>query len=150
VTSRTPLRRFAIAAAVVVFGLAACSRGEDDRAGPEEVVRAWSRALNAGDNRAAAALFAVGARIEQFDFVLTVRTLDDALIWNRTLPCSGKIVELTTQGEEQATATFLLGDRKTSPCDAPGGEAVALFRVREGKIVLFRQLPAEAPPEDAI
>ena len=135
---------------VLVLGLAACAGGEDDRAGPEEVVRAWSRALNAGDNRAAAALFAVGARIEQFDFVLTVRSLDDALVWNRTLPCSGEIVRLTLRGEEEATATFLLGDRRASPCDAPGGEAVALFRVRDGKIVLFRQLPADAPPQDTI
>jgi hypothetical protein len=113
-------------------------------------VRAWSRALNAGDNEAAAALFAVGARIEQFDFILRVRRLEDAVLWNRTLPCSGEIVRLTTRGKEEATATFLLGDRDTSACDAPGGEAVALFRVRDGKIVLFRQLPAEAPPEDTI
>jgi hypothetical protein len=135
---------------VLVLGLAACAGGAEDAAGPEEVVRAWSRALNAGDNEAAAALFAVGARIEQPGFVLRVRRLDDALLWNRTLPCSGEIVRLTTRGEEEATATFLLGDRRTSPCDAPGGEAVALFRVRDGKIVLFRQLPAEPPPEDTI
>ena len=36
------------------------------------------------------------------------------------------------------TATFLLDDRTTSPCDAPGAEATAAFHVEDGKIVQFR------------
>ncbi|MGH3114074.1 MAG: nuclear transport factor 2 family protein [Gaiellaceae bacterium] len=130
-----------------VVALVACSGGEPP--GPEEVVRAWSRALNSGDNGAAADLFAIGARIEQSGLELTVRTRADALAWNRSLPCSGRIVEIETSGED-ATATFLLGNRGTSRCDAPGGRVAAVFRVQEGKIVLFRQLPDETAPLDPV
>lgn len=130
-----------------VVALVACSGGEPP--GPEEVVRAWSRALNSGDNGAAADLFAIGARIEQSGLELTVRTRADALAWNRSLPCSGRIVEIETSGED-ATATFLLGNRRTSRCDAPGGRVAAVFRVQEGKIVLFRQLPDETAPLEPV
>jgi limonene-1,2-epoxide hydrolase len=112
-------------------------------------VRAWSRALNAGDNAAAAELFAPGARIEQAGVRLTVRTRADAVAWNRSLPCSGRIVALEVDGDS-ATATFVLGDRATSRCDGPGARVAALFRVRDGKIVLFRQLPNDAVPSDQV
>jgi hypothetical protein len=78
-----------------------------------------------------------------------VRTRADALAWNRSLPCSGRIVEIEISGED-ATATFLLGDRPTSACDAPGGRVAAVFRVRAGKIVLFRQLPGETAPSEPV
>ncbi|MGH3031066.1 MAG: hypothetical protein ACRDNE_09940 [Gaiellaceae bacterium] len=78
-----------------------------------------------------------------------MRTRADALAWNRSLPCSGRIVAIETRGED-ATATFLLGDRHTSACDAPGGRVAAVFRVREGKIVLFRQLPDETAPLEPV
>ena len=78
-----------------------------------------------------------------------MRTRADALAWNRSLPCSGRIVEIEISGED-ATATFLLGDRPTSACDAPGGRVAAVFRVRDGKIVLFRQLPNESVPPEPV
>jgi hypothetical protein len=87
----------------------------------------------------------VGAQIEQGGLRLTVRTRADALAWNRSLPCSGRIVDLETMGED-ATATFLLGNRGASACDVPGGRVTAVFRVREGQIVLFRQLADETVP----
>lgn len=135
---------------MALFGivLSACSGGEEPPS-PEDVVRAWSRALNAGDNGAAADLFAQGAQIEQASLRLTVRTRADALAWNRSLPCSGRIVELVTTGDD-ATATFVLGNRGTSACDAPGGRVTATFRVRDGKIVLFRQLPAGTVPPEVV
>ncbi|MGH3094042.1 MAG: hypothetical protein ACRDOG_17175 [Gaiellaceae bacterium] len=58
-------------------------------------------------------------------------------------------MEIETSGED-ATATFLLGNRGTSRCDAPGGRVAAVFRVQEGKIVLFRQLPDETAPLDPV
>ncbi|MBA3718547.1 MAG: hypothetical protein H0W87_10025 [Actinobacteria bacterium] len=51
---------------------------------------------------------------------------------------------MTTQ-DNTATATFVLGNRKTSHCDSPGQKAVAAFRVLHGKIVLWHQLPSPAP-----
>jgi hypothetical protein len=41
------------------------------------------------------------------------------------------------------TATFLLDDRTTSACDAPGAEATAAFRIADGKIVLWHQLDSQ-------
>ena len=110
---------------------------------PAGVVRAWSRALNVGDNDGAADLFARDARVIQNGRVLRLRTHAEARDFNRALPCSGRIVGLTVDGE-QVTATFVLGDRPASRCDGPGEEAAAVFRVRGGKIVLWHQVPV--PP----
>jgi len=111
---------------------------------PEAVVREWSDALNAGDNERAADLFAEGAQVVQGNSVVLLRTHADAVDFNSALPCSGKIVDVTTH-DDTATATFRLGDRETSRCDAPGEEAVAAFKVVRGRIVLWHQLPTPAP-----
>lgn len=107
---------------------------------PAQVVRAWSKALNADDNVAAGALFAPNARVVQgpLDVRLGTRTL--AVEFNASLPCAGKIVELRTTGD-RVTATFVLGERPKHRCDAPGGKAAAQFEIRNGKIVLWKQIP---------
>jgi SnoaL-like domain len=142
------VRRLA-ALLALVLSLVACGGNENQPAGAEDVVRAWSRALNTGNNGEAADLFALGALIEQPPLVFRVRTRADALAWNRALPCSGKIVALTAEGNT-VEATFLLGNRGTSPCDAPGGRATALFRVEDGKIIFFRQLPGDTVPVEPV
>ena len=131
-----------LAAALLLALLAGCGGG---KASPESVVRAWSKALNAGDNQGAADLFAPGAQVVQGQVVLRLRTHADAVVWNAGLPCSGKIVALSTSGAT-VTATFLLGDRPTSACDGPGHRATAVFRIRSGKIVLWHQVPTATPP----
>jgi len=112
-------------------------------ASPQTVVRAWSTALNAGNDERAADLFARGATVIQSGRVLTLRTHADAQRFNHSLPCSGRIVSLSVDGDE-VRATFLLGDRPASRCDGPGDEAAAVFKIRGGKIVLWHQVP---PPE---
>lgn len=107
-------------------------------------MRAWSDALNAGDNERAANLFAHGAQIVQAGRVVFLRTHAEAVDFNSSLPCSGKIISMSTN-RDVATATFVLGNRKTRHCDAPGGRAVAAFEVHRGKIVLWHQLPTPAP-----
>ena len=129
--------------------VAACAGGDGEPTGPEELARAWSRALNDGDNKAAGDLFAVGARIEQPGLVIRVSTPSDAALWTGSLPCAGRIVAVDSSGDD-AIATFALFDRKTSRCDAPGGRVKALFRARDGKIILFRQLPGDTAPGDAV
>jgi limonene-1,2-epoxide hydrolase len=104
----------------------------------ESVVRAWSQALNTGDNEQAANLFAPGAEVVQPGQVLTLRTHTEAVQWNSRLPCAGRIVSIETQGQT-ATATFELGDRPHSRCDGPGQRATAVFKVIKGKIVLWHQ-----------
>ena len=135
--------RIPAATALVLSALlTACGGGSIS---PESVVRSWSQALNAGDNERAADLFAPGARVVQAGRVLVLRTHAQAVRFNAALPCSGKIVGMSTDGDT-TTATFLLGNRPASLCDAPGAEAVAAFRVQQGKIVLWHQLPEPAPP----
>jgi hypothetical protein len=136
--------RSRFATAFLVALLAGCGGG--GKASPESVVRAWSKALNAGDNQGAADLFAPGAQVIQGPVVIRLRTHADAVVWNAGLPCSGRIVALSTRGAT-VTATFLLGDRPRSACDGPGHRATAVFRIRGGKIVLWHQVPNATPPQ---
>jgi hypothetical protein len=111
---------------------------------PESVVRAWSTAVNTGDNEEAARLFADGARVIQGNRARRLHGPDQAERWHEALPCSGTIVRLETYGQT-VRATFELGERPERSCDGPGQEARALFRIRDGKIVLWHQLPPPAP-----
>jgi limonene-1,2-epoxide hydrolase len=129
------VRRALLATVLVLAGCGGSS------ASPESVVRAWSEALNAGDNNRAGSLFAPGARIVQAGIVERLRSRADAVAWNESLPCSGRIVALRARGET-VRASFLLGDRPRSTCDGPGSVVRALFRVHDGKIVLWHQLPS--------
>jgi limonene-1,2-epoxide hydrolase len=128
-----------LAAACVLALLAGCGGAKASAAG---VVRAWSKALSAGNNDAAADLFAPGAEVVQEGVVTRLRTHADAVAWNAGLPCSGKIVSLSANGAV-VRATFLLGNRRSRRCDGPGRHATAIFRIRGGKIVLWHQVPAE-------
>lgn len=132
---------------VLLLALAAgCGGGP---ASPESVVRAWSQSVNTDDNEAAARLFAAGAHVIQGGQVIVLRSYDDALEWNTALPCSGRILSIATEGE-QATATFLLGDRRRSRCDGPGAKATAVFEVRKGKIVLWHQTGSTPPATETV
>jgi limonene-1,2-epoxide hydrolase len=126
------MRALAVAAIALVAGSATPS--------PTQVVRAWSKALNADDNVAAGALFAPNARIVQGALDVRLRTRALAVAFNASLPCSGKILALRVSGD-RVTATFVLGERPHHRCDAPGGKAAALFVIRNGKIALWKQIP---------
>jgi hypothetical protein len=112
---------------------------------PPAVVRQWSRALNANDNEAAAALFARGARIIQPGVDVRVGP-KLALAFNASLPCGGRIVKLRRHGS-RVTATFLLTERPRHRCDGPGQKAAAVFTVdRRGLIVRWEQVPVVQSP----
>jgi limonene-1,2-epoxide hydrolase len=141
------LRLLVTIASAAVAVAAGCG---GDPPSPESVVRAWSNALNSGDNEAAARLFAPGAQVVQAGRRLRLATRADAVAFNASLPCSGQIVTLDASGET-VTATFLLAHREASRCDGPGAEVTATFRVRDGRIVLWRQLPVgQSPPGDTV
>jgi hypothetical protein len=131
--------RTALVLAVAALG-AGCGGGAPS---PESVVRAWNESVNSGDNEAAAKLFAPGAEVIQAGESFTLETEAQAIRFNASLPCSGEILELETAGDT-VTATFLLADRGTIECDGPGAEVTAAFRVRDGKIVLWHQLPSSS------
>jgi hypothetical protein len=112
---------------------------------PESVVRAWSQELNTGDNNDAGKLFAPGAEIVQEGTTMRLETEAQAVAWNAALPCSGRIVSITTNGET-TRATFILGDRPKHKCSGPGQKATAIVRVRKGKIVLWHLTGTGPPP----
>jgi limonene-1,2-epoxide hydrolase len=133
--------RIAVVLALVAV-LAGCSSTPPSA---QSVVRAWSQALNSGDNEGAANLFAPGAKVVQGDLVLRLVTHQQAVAWNTGLPCSGRIVRIVEHGDT-ARATFVLGNRQKTTCDGPGQVATAIVRVRKGKIVLWHQTPPVAAP----
>ena len=134
------------AALAVVALLAGCG---GDPPSPESVVRAWSQSINADDDEAAADLFAPGAEVVQPSGRFRLADEHEAELFNRSLPCSGTITALDAEGDT-VRATFLLGDRAHSRCDGPGASVRALFRIRDGKIVLWRQLPGDGGDVDTI
>lgn len=136
---------FLTRAAVLILLLLILSGCGSESAPPESIVRAWSKALNADDNEQAADLFARDARVVQGDLTRRLHTHADAVAFNRSLPCSGQIVEIDVRGND-VEATFVLGDRRLSRCDGPGERAAAVFRIDHGKIVLWHQVPA--PPAE--
>jgi hypothetical protein len=118
-----------------------------DPAELEAVVRAWSAALNAGDNEAAAALFARGALVIQGGISFRLPDAAAAARWNADLPCSGTITSIHVD-EDVVIAVFALGHRVTSSCDAPPGTlAAAAFLIEGGKIAVWQQIPV--PDEDS-
>ena len=116
---------------------------------PAQVVRAWSRALNAGDDRSAGALFARNAITVQGAVVVRLRTARSAVVWNSGLPCSGEIVSIRVRGNV-AVATFRLGERPHHICDGPGNLVAARFTLVRGRIVRWEQIPPEVPGRSVV
>jgi limonene-1,2-epoxide hydrolase len=135
------MRRVAALAAALVVAAAGTGAGSAAAPArtPAQVVHAWSAALNANRNAAAADLFAPKAHVIQAGLVLVLRTHAVAVAFNAALPCAGKIVGLTVH-RNRAVATFVLGERPNHTCDGPGQKAAALFVVEKGKIVLWEQV----------
>lgn len=127
----------------VVLALAAAGAAQA-AATPAQVVRAWSKALNANRNVAAANLFAHNARVIQPGVDVRLNSHALAVAFNASLPCAGRIVAVTVKSN-RATATFVLGERPKHRCDAPGAKAAAVFTVRNGKIIRWQQVAVPAP-----
>jgi limonene-1,2-epoxide hydrolase len=139
--SSCSMRLLAAAALVALLLVAPASAAPKT---PAQVVRAWSAALNRGDNEAAANLFAKNAVVTQNGVKLVLSTHHLAVLWNEGLPCAGHILKITVT-KNIADAIFRLGERKGIKCDAPGIEARAAFKIVNGKIVYWAQLPVPKP-----
>jgi hypothetical protein len=122
----------------------AAAAGNDSPGATKQIVRAWSKRLNAYDNDGVAHLFARPATILQGGAILRLRTYEDIALWHRLLPCAGRIVSISVKGE-QATAVFVLANGKHRHCDAPGEKAAAVFQIRHGKILAWAQIPVPKP-----
>ncbi len=105
-------------------------------------MRAWSKALNSGDNDAAGALFATNAKFVAGDSIRILRTREQAVALNAGFGWCGPIVKLAVNGGD-VTARFALVTRGEAGCDGRGGERGSVFfQVEHGKIVLFDQVGA--------
>jgi len=142
-------------ACAAAMALAACDSGDEDdgkRASPapkredtaashERTVRAWSRALNAGEYERAAMFFIRGAIIDQGTEIQLI-TPAQILDFNRGLPCRADVTRVVE--EKRATLAFFRLKR------GPGGPCRGIVRVRftihGGKFSQFRQLPGQAAP----
>jgi hypothetical protein len=140
VTLRIALSLLVIA---VLAGCGAAGSGSS----PANVVRAWTKAVGADDNEAAANLFAPNAEVVEPGSDLRLATHSDAVIWNAARSCAGRIVSLTTQGNEVRTVLELV-NRRSSVCAAPGRHERAVLEIDSGKIAVLHELssPALIPP----
>ena len=85
---------------------------------PTKVVESWSQAINASDDDTAAGLFAPAAVVIQDGRHTTLKGEPEALAFNSSLPCGGKIVKTSIEGNE-VTATFTLTRRPVTCATAP-------------------------------
>jgi len=139
------------AAGIVLAVLALTACGGDRSDSPQDVVRAWSAALDRNDNEQAARLFADDAQIVQ-NGEQTLQTHADAVRWNSGLPCGGRIDRLEVHGKGEVLAIFELRNRPQHRCDGVGAQAAAIFRVKDGRIVLWHQtvVPERVAPGQTI
>jgi SnoaL-like protein len=127
---------------LIFLAVAAASCGGSSHRTPAQVVRAWSAALNRGDEEAAAALFGPKAVFVAGDYQTVLRTRAQVLAFHREIGWCGPIVRLAREGEE-IVAQFSLASRRSGRCERGGGERASVaFRIRDGKIVFFDQIGA--------
>jgi hypothetical protein len=104
------------------------------------VIDEWVRTLSRGDVSGAADLFALPSVVENGTPPVHLRSRADAVLFNRSLPCGGKLVRARPDGRYIA-ATFKLTDRPGGDCGSGVGElARTAFLIRDGKILEWRRL----------
>jgi hypothetical protein len=129
--------RLAVLGVALVLVLSACGGSQGSAS---DVVRAWSAALGAYDNERAGSLFAPNAAVVQGDRLLRLHTHQQAVVWNARLPCASTTVSLHENGNA-VQATFRLREGNKRPCrDPAGAEAIVIFVVEHGRIILFDQI----------
>lgn len=115
---------------------------ETDAADPEDlaVIEDWSRTLSEGDVEGAAGYFATPSTAENGPVRIEIETLEDAVAFNRTLPCGAEVISAKTVGEF-TSATFRLSERPGGGCGSgAGGTASTSFVIEDGKIVEWRRI----------
>ena len=123
-----------------VLAVAATGCGGSSHRTPAQVVRAWSAALNRGDEEAASSLFGPKAVFVAGDYRNVLRTRAQALAFNRSIGWCGPIVRLARERDE-IVAQFALVSRPSGHCERGGRERGSVyFRIRDGKIVFFDQI----------
>jgi len=110
------------------------------------VIAAWVDTLRAGDVEGAAELFAIPSTAVNGGLMLRIRSTEDAVAFNESLPCGAELIRAEGMGET-ITATFRLTERPgPGTCgDGAGQLAQTAFEIADGKIVEWRRVGEGAP-----
>ena len=131
------------AGALAVVAIAACGGDGTEEAeipggaDPEEVrvIEEWSSALREGDVEGAAGYFQLPSIAQNGTPAVELKTREDAIAFNRALPCGAELIEAVTDGPF-TVATFELTERPgEGKCGTGVGEtARTAFLIDDGSI----------------
>ncbi len=137
----------ALPALLAALALTACGSGDETTASAERtngttpdtaaadpddvaVITGWVDTLAIGDVEGAARYFALPSIAENGPLVVRIRSLEDAVAFNESLPCGAELISAETAGDFTA-ATFRLIER-------PGGDCGRGHRRHRGHLVRDR------------
>jgi hypothetical protein len=105
------------------------------------VIDDWAKTLSEGDVDAAARYFAIPSVAENGPTLIRIRDLDDARLFNATLPCGAELVRAEPEGDF-VIATFRLTERPgPGTCgEGTGGAAQTAFVIEDGRIAEWRRV----------
>jgi hypothetical protein len=107
------------------------------------VINGWVTALRHGDVDTAAGYFAIPSVAENGPILVRIRSTDEAVRFNESLPCGARLIRADSTGAF-TTATFRLTERPGPGSCGPGTGSVARtsFVIRDGKIAQWRRVGA--------
>ncbi len=107
------------------------------------VIDDWARTLREGDVEGAAEFFALPS-LAQNGPTLRIEEIEDARLFNSSLPCGAILIEAVPKGE-LTIATFELTERPgPGSCGTgTGATAKTAFEIEDGKIVEWRRVADE-------
>ena len=94
------------------------------------MIAAWVDTLRAGDVEGAAELFAIPSTAVNGGLMLRIRSTDDAVAFNESLPCGAELIRAEGMGET-VTATFRLTERPGPGTCGDGTGRTGSDRVRD-------------------
>lgn len=113
----------------------------DADAADVQVIEGWVTALRRGDVDGAAGYFAIPSVAENGPILVRIRSTEDAVRFNESLPCGARLIRADSAGQF-TTATFRLTERPGPGSCGPGTGSVAKtsFVIRDGKIAQWRRV----------
>lgn len=137
-----------LALAPLACGLVLAGCGGGSGVPAEAVVRAWSDAVNMGEDESAAKLLARGAIVVEGTRETVLGTTAEAVAWNEARRCGGLPQKVQTHADI-VTVTFRLEHRTEGSCADHGASATYEFEVRKGRILFLRRLALTPAPAAA-